>query len=366
MSRLPIVSCDVDAPSPTTGDDPVPLAAQGTVGYPGWLADRQGRQLRYLRLSVTDRCDLKCTYCMPEEGVPPSLREDVASFEELARIVGVFKRLGVKTVRLTGGEPLVRRGLETLIAMLRDEVGIEDIALTTNATAMRVMAKSLVDAGLKRVNVSLDSVDPQVFARITRGGDLRRVLDGIEAIQEAGIRELKINAVVVRGINDGPNLASLVQWAWDRNIVPRFIELMPLGAAAQLGREAVVSVAEMQATLKRSIPLSASPEYRTDRGPAGYLQSLDEPERTVGFIGAVTDNFCHRCNRVRITAKGEVRACLASPTGFSLRDLIRAEQDDDAIEAKVKSALFGKGDGHQFYAPGVEEHHGVDMSRIGG
>ena len=362
--RLPIV-CDSDAP---VGDgdpiDPIPLAARGTAGYPGWLADRHGRRLRYLRLSVTDRCDLRCVYCMPEDGVPASAKEDVLSFEEIVRLLRVFRGLGVETVRFTGGEPLVRRNLPELIRMVRDEVGIQDLALTTNGTALAPLAKALVQAGLQRINVSLDTVDPQLFARMTRGGELSKVIAGIDAIQSAGVAEIKLNAVVVRGQND-EGAAELVEWAWARGLVPRFIELMPLGEAANLGRDAVVSVAELKQRLAPLL-LDEPPLHRSDRGPAGYVAARHQPGRVVGFIGAVTDNFCHRCNRVRITARGDLRACLVSPTGASLRDLMRAQQSDDALGAVVEEALYGKREGHEFYVPGVDRHHGVDMSRIGG
>jgi cyclic pyranopterin phosphate synthase len=369
-SRLPIICTDTDLPVSSVADaavgDPRVLAGRGVAGYPGWLADPQGRHLRYLRLSVTDRCDLRCVYCMPESGVSASPREDVLSFEELVRVVRLFTRLGVRTVRLTGGEPLVRKDVTELVRLLRDEVGLTDLAMTTNGTALAHHARALVAAGLARINVSLDTVDPMRFARMTRGGDLQRVLGGIEAVLEAGIGEVKVNAVVVRGENDGPAMAELVEWAWSRGITPRFIELMPLGEGAKLGRDAVVSVAEIQAQLRALLALDDAPEYRIDRGPAAYLRSRDGHGKEVGFIGAVTDNFCHRCNRVRLTARGELRACLASPEGFSLRDRLRDGGDDAELLAAIEDALFGKREGHEFYRPGVDRHHAVLMSRIGG
>ncbi len=360
MSRLPIISfsCDSDV------TDPVPLAARGEIGHPGWLADRQGRSLRYLRLSVTDRCDLRCTYCMPEEGIAASPKEDVLTIEELARVAHVFRALGVETVRLTGGEPLVRKGIDTLVRLIR-EGGIDDVAMTTNATALAHVAQDLVRAGLERINISIDSVDPETFRRMTRGGELSRVIEGVDAIQNAGIKETKINAVVVRGQND-EQLGEIVDWAWARGIVPRFIELMPLGEGAKLGHDAVVPVAEMKMKLGGRLSPAAVANYRTDRGPAGYIESADGSGRKVGFIGAVTDNFCHRCNRVRVTARGDIRACLASPVGFSLRDAMRAGKDDPELVALVEESLFGKGLGHEFYVSGIDRHHAVDMSRIGG
>ena len=367
MSRLPIVCGDTDAPLdlPDTLDDPIPLAARGQAGYPGWLADQEGRRLRYLRLSVTDRCDLKCQYCMPAEGVPASEREDVLTFEEIIRVVRVFVRLGVQTVRLTGGEPLVRKGLERLVRMIRDDAGVEDIALTTNATVLAAKAVDLVASGLKRINVSLDSVDPDTFRTMTRGGDVRRVMAGIEAVRDAGIEEIKTNSVVVRDANDH-QVGDVVDWAWARGIVPRFIELMPLGEGARLGRRAVVPVAEIRARLSQHLRLGSNPEHRLDRGPAGYLTAADGSGRKVGFIGAVTDNFCHRCNRIRITARGEIRACLASPQGLSLRDTLRRHQEDDDVVRAIEASLFGTEKGHDFYVPGERRHHAVNMSRIGG
>lgn len=367
MSRLPIICTDTDAELPDlrAEADPIPLAARGTSGFPGWLADRHGRRLQYLRLSVTDRCDLTCRYCMPPEGVPASPRHEFLSFEEIVRVIGIFRHLGVRTVRLTGGEPLVRKGIERLVGMIRDQAGIEDIAMTSNASALGKKADALAKAGLRRLNVSLDTLNPERFRQMTRGGDLKRVLEGIDAALEAGLQEVKTNAVVVRNHND-KDLPELVEWAWSKGITPRFIELMPLGEGAKLGREAVVSVAEMKRTLQDLLLPESDPSYRTDRGPAGYLQAKDGSGRKVGFIGAVTDNFCHRCNRVRVTARGEIRACLASPSGFSMRDALRAGHRDPAVLALVEDALFGKREGHEFYVDGVDRHHDVDMSRIGG
>jgi len=365
MGRLPVlnevaVGCDTDVTARVA--DPVASAARGTRGVPGWLADRQGRRLRYLRLSVTDRCDLRCRYCMPEEGVPASARSEVLSFDEILRVVRVFERFGVKTVRITGGEPLVRRDLPELVRRIRGETGVEDLALTTNATALAKLARPLADAGIRRVNVSLDSVRSETFAEMTRGGDLRRVMAGLEAAR--GLFETKINAVVVRGMNDD-QLHEIVQWAWEREVLPRFIELMPVGEGAKLGTERVVSVFDMQDHLSDLLIL-AEPERRLDRGPAGYLSARDGSGRRVGFIGAVTDNFCHRCNRVRVTARGEVRACLASPDGFQFRDALRDGGSDDTVADALEQSLFGKRDGHAFHVPGVTRHFDVNMSQTGG
>jgi GTP 3',8-cyclase len=342
-----------------------PLPARGFTPQPGWLTDAQGRNLKYLRLSVTDRCDLRCTYCMPEAGEPASPRQEVLSIEELVRVVQVFARMGVETLRLTGGEPLVRRGLETLIERVRSDVGIDDIALTTNASALAPRAKHLVQAGLTRLNVSLDSLRPEVFRSITRGGDLTRVLGGIRAAQDAGIGTVKINTVVVGGTNDD-ELVSIVEWAWSQDIVPRFIELMPLGAGATLGRSAVVVAADMRRALAHLIDVDEPPDRPRQRGPAAYYPARDGSGRKVGFISAVSENFCEFCNRVRVTARGDIRACLASPHGLSLRDLMRAGRGDDAIVKIMTQALYGKGEGHLFNVHGEDQHTRVAMSQVGG
>jgi len=302
---------------------------------------------------------------MPPEGIPPSAREDVLTFEEATRLVRAFARLGVRTVRLTGGEPLVRKDVPALVRMLRDEAGIEDLAMTSNATALEKHARSLVRAGLRRLNISLDALAPDVFARMTRGGDVARVVRGIDAARDAGIAELKTNSVVVRGLNDD-RLAEIVEWAWARDLTPRFIELMPLGEGARLGPEAVVSVAEMKARLDGLLASSAGAHHPPDRGPAGYVSARDGSARRVGFIGAVTEGFCARCNRVRVTARGQIRACLAAPEGLDLRQLVRDGASDAAIAEHVEAALSDKRDGHAFHDPEVTRHRLVHMSRTGG
>ncbi|MBX2812351.1 MAG: GTP 3',8-cyclase MoaA [Myxococcales bacterium] len=357
MSRLPVISTGIT----TTPSGKPPHQ----VGIPGWLSDRYGRQLRYLRLSVTDRCDLTCKYCMPEEGIPASPRSEFLSFEEIVRLVRAFRNLGVSTVRLTGGEPLVRKDIEHLVGMLRDQAGITDIAMTSNGSALAKKAKVLVENGLQRINVSLDSLDALRFQTMTRGGKLERVLHGLDAIQEAGVSETKINTVVVRDFNHN-ELANIVDWAWSRHITPRFIELMPLGEGARLGREAVFSVAEMKAHLCQHLELSSDSSHDIRRGPAYYLYSVTDPTKKVGFIGAVTDNFCAQCNRVRLTPKGEIRACLASPDGISLKELLRTGAQEQQISEYIASALFRKGEGHEFYTRGSDQHHQVDMSSLGG
>lgn len=356
MARLPIVYASSKSAQQRAGG----------AGHPGWLADPSGRKLRYLRLSVTDRCDLRCQYCMPPKGVPASPRSEFLTFEEIVRLVKAFCKLGVSAVRITGGEPLIRTNITHLVDLLRNEAGVEDLAMTTNATLLSKYADQLVKAGLRRVNVSLDSLEPKRFEHMTRGGQLKRVLAGIDAALKAGL-SVKTNSVVVRGSNDH-ELANLVSWAWSRNITPRFIELMPLGEGAKLGPEAVVSVKEMQQKLEE-LALDDAPQFESNHGPASYWLASDGSQNRVGFIGAVTENFCSRCNRVRVTARGEIKACLASPSGLSLREVLRSTPSttsDRSVVHTIEQALFGKSDGHRFYDPQEKAHHRVDMSRIGG
>lgn len=304
---------------------------------------------------------------MPAEGVPASPRSELLSFEEITRLVGLFRTLGVETVRLTGGEPLLRKGLPDLVRMIRD-AGIRDIALTTNATLLERLARPLFDAGLSRLNVSLDSLDPETFRELTRGGDLARVLRGLYAAKEVGFSPIKLNTVVVRGMNDH-ELPALVDFGFEHGFVPRFIELMPLGAeaGAALGPAAVVSVIEMKARLSALLEPEEPSHFGAlpGLGPAGYLYARDGSGRRVGFIGAVTENFCERCNRVRVTARGQIRACLASPEGLSLRDMLRRHESEDALLAALNEALFGKRAGHYFHVED-DAHLGVAMSGVGG
>jgi cyclic pyranopterin phosphate synthase len=304
---------------------------------------------------------------MPAEGVPATPRSELLSFEEIARVARLFRALGVETIRLTGGEPLLRRGLPELVRMIRGE-GIDDVALTTNATLLERYAAPLKEAGLTRINVSLDSLDPEVFRELTRGGDLARVRRGLDAARDAGFAPIKLNTVVVRGRNDH-ELADIVAFAFERDFVPRFIELMPLGAAAgaALGASAVVSLKEMKARLSECLVPEEAAHFGevAGRGPAGYLRARDGSGRRVGFIGAVTENFCERCNRVRVTASGQIRACLASPNGLSLRDLLRGHAREEALLEVLRDSLFGKREGHYFHVEN-DLHLGVSMSGVGG
>jgi cyclic pyranopterin phosphate synthase len=321
---------------------------------PFGLYDGQSRVVRYLRLSVTDRCSFRCVYCMPEEGLEFVPRPEVMTFEELHRLVGVFARLGVTHVRLTGGEPLLRRDLPELARLLAGVPGVQDIALSTNGLALAEMARPLAEAGLKRVNVSVDSLDGATFSRLTRTreGTLERVLAGLEAAKAAGLWPIKLNAVVIRGENEA-ELPRLVRFAAARGYVLRLIEYMPIGVDDRWGPTSFVSVDEMRQRLADDFviePYARPADLRVQGGgPARYarLRAGDETVE-VGFITAVSDHFCATCNRVRVTATGKLQECLAFPGHVSLRDLMRAGASDDELAATLASALGQKGPGHRF------------------
>ncbi|MFO0682876.1 MAG: GTP 3',8-cyclase MoaA [Sandaracinus sp.] len=325
------------------------------------LRDAQGRTYSYARLSVTDRCDMACMYCMPEGGeAEHGLRAEILADAEIARLVAVLARAGVRRFRLTGGEPLVRPGVPALVAAMR-AAGATEVVLTTNASLLARHAAALAEAGLSGVNVSIDSLAPARFAAITRGGDLEAVIGGIDAALAAGLR-VKTNTVVLGGVNDD-ELAPIVRWAWAREIVPRFIELMPLGEGATLPTERFVSAERMRAALapmvedERGAPTDGA-------GPARYVRERGG-RRRVGFITAVTDEFCGTCNRVRVTSHGELRACLADRAAVSLRDAMRAGASDEDLAWSIAWALGAKATGHEFTGS-TTEHARVGMSLIGG
>ncbi len=335
----------------------------GVRGLPQ-LRDAQGRVYNYLRLSVTDRCDLACRYCMPAKGeAEHAMRRDLLSFEEARRLVGVFGAMGIRRVRFTGGEPLVRKGVLRLVEMVARLPDAPELVMTTNAIRLDELAAPLRRAGLLGVNVSMDSLDKGRFARLTRGGDVSRVFAGVHAAIDAGL-EVKLNTVLLGGQNDD-EVGAIVDFAWDLGVTPRFIELMPLGqnAAQRLGE--YMPVSEAVAALGDRL-LSTKEVTEPGKGPARYLFARDGSGRRVGFISAVSDDFCAACNRVRINAQGDIRACLASRRAISLRDLMRAGRGDLDLVWAAHWALGGKADGHGFNDSSNDEHEHIGMSLIGG
>jgi cyclic pyranopterin phosphate synthase len=358
------VSPSASAPPAAPGDrlslDSLSLGrAPGPRPAPPLLVDGHRRPIHYLRLSVTDRCSFRCVYCMPHEGVSFVPRDEVLRFEEITRLVRCFVTLGIRRLRLTGGEPLLRRDLPRLVATLAAMPGIEDLAMTTNAYALAPVAQTLRDAGLRRLNISIDTLDPARFATITRTGTLDRVLDGIAAARAAGFGTLKLNAVIVRGFNDD-ELPDLVRFAAEHGAVMRFIEYMPIGVdgfwtdARFMGSDAMLEA--LAATYRIDEPIGYGPAAGiAGEGPAIYRDLTPlagGPTTRVGFISAVSHGFCSTCNRVRMTATGTLQECLAHPGQLSLRDAMRAGLDDDALTALIADALWTKSSGHAFAPTG--------------
>jgi cyclic pyranopterin phosphate synthase len=317
------------------------------------LVDPQSRSITYLRVSVTDRCNYRCTYCLPEGGVDHVGRTDILTFEELCELLRCFVSLGVRRVRLTGGEPTVRRDLVQLVAMIRALPGIEDIALSTNGHLLSTLAEPLRAAGVDRLNISLDTLDPQRFARISGGGDGPRVLAGIEAARAAGFSSIKINAVAIKGFNDD-ELGALCAYAWSRGLVPRFIEQMPMAGGQTYVPGQLMSAAEIRAAVLAAFPgttLTADDGGSArGAGPARYLRlgpDLPEGARRLGIISPMTEHFCDTCNRVRLSAAGALHTCLAYDDAVDLR---RQLQDGGpaAVVAAIRAAVAVKRDGHQF------------------
>ncbi|HEY3452785.1 MAG TPA: GTP 3',8-cyclase MoaA [Myxococcales bacterium] len=334
-------------------EEPTSLQPDGAPS----LADAQGRRLTYLRLSVTDRCNYRCSYCSPGSWAG---RAQLLDEEEVVRVATLFARMGVRKVRLTGGEPLLRKDLPSIVRRIRALPGIHEVCLTTNGHLLAESAKELKAAGLDRVNLSVDTLDPEKFKKITGGhGDVGRLVAGVEAARAAGFADLRVNTVVVDGFNDG-EAASIVRWAWERDIVPRFIELMPFAANGQ-----PVSTLDLIARLKaQGLELTqdlVAPDASS--GPSEYWRG--EGGRKVGFIGPLTRNFCERCNRVRIAANGNLHACLGGSTSLPLAPLLRSKATDAEIEARIREALASKPDGHCMTSPDAKAHLAAMMG-IGG
>ena len=323
------------------------------------MQDRFGREIDYLRLSVTDRCNLRCVYCMPEGGAPALERGELLEYEELVRLTRILARLGVRHVRLTGGEPMARRGCLDLVRALHALPGIESVAMTSNGTLLRDRAAEAKAAGLDALNLSLDTLNPAVYARMTRGGDVNDALQTLEQSLAAGLN-VKLNAVPVRGFNEN-ELADLAALAKDRDVCVRFIELMPIGCARDLR---FVPIDEVRARLTDAFGTWEPDEAAHGHGPARY----GKPKGfvgSIGLIGALSHEFCDACNRVRLTADGRLKLCLNHTQGLDLRALLRGGADDAALEAAIRDAIVNKPRCHGFYAD-VSDREPRRMYQIGG
>ena len=342
-----------DAPSP-----------QGQRSPPGALTDSFGRTVTYLRVSVTDRCDLRCVYCMSEH-MTFLPKVEVLTLEELDRLASAFIGLGVTKLRITGGEPLVRKGMMGLIQGLSRHLAsgaLEELTLTTNGTQLTQFAQGLAAAGVRRINVSLDTLKPDLFRKLTRGGDLAKVVAGIEAAQGAGLR-VKLNAVALKDDN-AAELPDLIRWAHGRDLDVTLIETMPMGEIEADRTDQYLSLTTLRSELEsfwtlKDLPLSTG-------GPARYVEVAETGGR-LGFITPMSHNFCEACNRVRLTCTGTLHSCLGQDDASDLRAVIRGGASDAELEDAIRLAIDGKPKGHDFLiarssAPAVARH----MSTTGG
>ncbi len=341
-----------------------PLNSPSAAGAPSMLVDRFGRQVTYLRISVTDRCDFRCQYCMAEQ-MSFLPRSKVLTIEELEAISRAFIARGVRKIRLTGGEPLVRRDIMVLVERLGREVAggaLGELTLTTNGSQLRRYARALADAGIRRVNVSLDTLDAEKFAAITRRGRLEQVLDGIDAALESGLR-VKLNMVALRGLNNA-EIPAMLEWAHGRGMDLTLIETMPLGGVDVDRADQYLPLSEVREALEAQFTLAAD-DYRSG-GPARYWRVVETGGR-LGMITPLTHNFCESCNRVRLTCTGELYLCLGQNDRLNLRDVLRAE-GPAALDAALDRAMALKPRGHDFVidrtrpAPALERF----MSTTGG
>jgi cyclic pyranopterin phosphate synthase len=300
------------------------------------MRDKFNREITYLRISVTDRCNLRCKYCMPEEGVEDIGHNKILSFENIQRIVEASAKLGITKYRITGGEPLVRKDIIDLVRALSKIPGVKELVMTTNGILLPEKAEALKEAGLKRVNISLDTLDPEKFAEITRGGDLNKVLAGIKAAEKAGLVPLKINAVAMRGFNDD-EITSLADITKDHEYNLRFIELMPFGNNSNAKDSKYLSNEEIKSMLPTLTPL----------GTQGVAEVFKIPGAlgTIGFISAMSRHFCGDCNKIRLTSDGKLKTCLHSNQEIDLNEVLNTG-DDELLKATIENAIMLKEERH--------------------
>lgn len=307
------------------------------------LIDSFGRSIDYVRVSVTDRCDLRCGYCMPKQFHDFHEPEEWLTFEEIERVMAAFARLGTRRIRLTGGEPLVRKDLPQLAQRLSAITGIEDLSLSTNATRMDKHAADLYAAGISRLNISLDSLNADTFKHIT-GGKLDKVLSGIMAARAAGFRPIKINMVLMKGVNDH-EVEDMVSFCIQHGLTLRFIETMPIGDTGRAATEQYIDLGDIRKKLEQKFELI--PGVMPGGGPARYLQ-VAGTHINIGFITPISQHFCATCNRVRLSVDGTLYTCLGQEHHLALRPLLRAGMDDSELEQAIVSAIRLKPERHEF------------------
>jgi cyclic pyranopterin phosphate synthase len=338
-----------------------PRSASSPAPAEGPLVDTFGRVADDLRISVTDRCNFRCTYCMPAEGLAWLPKSEILTFEEIARLLRLFVRLGVRSVKVTGGEPTVRADLPDLVRMLREAAPAIDLSMTTNGVLLDRLAEPLARAGLDRATISLDSLLRHRFEEMTRRDALDRVLAGIAAAVDAGLTPVKINCVVIGGTNDD-EVVEFARWSREHGHAVRFIEYMPLDAEHAWERAKVVPSSRILAAIDAVFPLvSEGPDHE----PATSYRFADGAPGGIGVIASVTEPFCESCNRLRITAEGEVRSCLFALEETDLRGPMRGGASDEELEALIRADVWGKWSGHRINHPDFVQPE-RSMSAIGG
>jgi len=312
------------------------------------LVDKFGRQITDLRVSVTDRCNFRCVYCRSANPENHVAYDELLEWEEYERLVALLVRLGIRKVRVTGGEPLVRSGVENFIARLK-AVGVSDLSMTTNGHLLAERCDALIAAGLDRINISLDSLDRQKFERITRTKTFDQVMAGIDAAQNSSLRPVKVNAVLIRGFNDD-EVEAFAEFARERDLIMRFIEFMPLDADRHWSRELMVPAAEVYERIHAQWPLEQIPNEKSET--ARKYRFADGAPGEIGLIAPVTQAFCGACSRIRLTADGKLRTCLFSKDDYDLRALLRAGIPDEQIVERLRSVVNEKEAGHRINEPG--------------
>jgi len=326
------------------------------------LFDPYKRRINYLRISVTDRCNLRCRYCMPEEGIPLIPHEEILTYEEILRLVRLFVSEGISKVRLTGGEPLVRKGIVEFVTNLSKIEGIKDLSLTTNGILLKDFAKALKEAGLKRVNISLDTLQKERFYQITRRNGFEQVWKGIEEALNVQLFPIKINMVAIRGMNDD-EIESFAQLTFRLPLTIRYIEYMPSGNGEEWKEGRILTIKEIKTRLERKAPLIPVPSDPLD-GPAQryhFKGALGE----IGLIGPVSDHFCGNCNRLRLTPDGKIRTCLFSDEEIDVRQYLRNGAGDEELRERLLEALKSKPEKHQINTHPFKKCQ-RNMSAIGG
>lgn len=325
------------------------------------MLDSKNRGIEYLRISVTDRCNFRCRYCMPEEGIESIAHEEILTFEEIIKVCKSMVKLGIRRVKLTGGEPLVRKGLVELVKGIKAIEGIEEVTLTTNGLLLAPQLEGLIAAGITSINISLDTLDPERFKEITRVDGLEKVLEGIHKASQSTLKSVKINVLAARHMNEG-ELIHLAKLAKDEAITVRFIELMPIGLGMKMER---IGKEEIIKQLEEAYGLLTPYKGKLGNGPAKYYE-IKGFKGKIGFISAVSECFCDECNRIRLTSNGFLKLCLHSKSGLDLKSLLRSGIEEEALTKKIEEVIKVKPERHHFDNLNKEQLEDKIMSQIGG